>query len=132
MKINSKILHPELSYIITGICFQVQRDLGRFCRERQYADRFEELLKEKELRYRREIDLRKINENSIAGNICDFVVEEKIVIDCKAKKFITKEDYFQMLRYLKSSNLELGMIVNFRSTFLKPKRVLNNELNTHE
>jgi len=56
----------------------------------------------------------------------DFIIENKIIIDIKAKKFITKEDYYQMLRYLKGANLELGIIYNFRNTYLKPKRVLNS------
>ena len=39
--------------------------------------------------------------------------------------FITKEDYYQMKRYLVSCNKDLGIIVNFREYYLKPKRVLN-------
>ena len=38
-----QILFPKLSYRITGLCFKVQNKLGRFCREKQYAD-FLELL----------------------------------------------------------------------------------------
>ena len=40
------------------------------------------------------------------------------------KNFITKEDYYQMQRYLKAANLKLGLIVNFRTTYLHPKRIL--------
>jgi len=42
-----------------------------------------------------------------------------------AKRIITKEDYQQMQRYLKGAQLELGLIINFRDMYLKPKRVLN-------
>ena len=55
----------------------------------------------------------------------DFIIEGKIIVDIKAKKFITKEDYNQMQRYLNVSGLILGMIVNFRNTHLKPKRIIN-------
>ena len=61
------------------------------------------------------------------GNRVDFLVENAIVIDIKAKKFITKKDYFQMLRYLEAANLQLGIIINFRNTYLKPKRIINSK-----
>jgi len=121
-------LHKELSYKITGFCFKAQNDLGRFCSERQYCDRFEKLLRVEGIAYSREVEVQKFNECSPAGNRVDFLIDNKVVVDFKAKKFITKEDYIQMQRYLRGANLELGMIINFRNTYLKPKRVLNSAL----
>ncbi|OGE81436.1 MAG: hypothetical protein A3H72_01205 [Candidatus Doudnabacteria bacterium RIFCSPLOWO2_02_FULL_48_8] len=120
-----KIVEAKLSYKISGLCFRVAKELGRFCREKQYGDRFEELLKEEKWEYEREFEISKLNKNSPRGNKVDFFVERKIFVDFKAKTFITKEDYIQMQRYLKAANLELGLIVNFRGSFIKPKRVLN-------
>ena len=31
---SNKLLYPELSYRITGLCYQVHNKLGRFCREK--------------------------------------------------------------------------------------------------
>ena len=121
-----KILHKELSYRITGLLYMAQKELGRFCRERQYADYFENLLSQAKINYKREFEIKNFNSNSPGGNKVDFLIDDKIIIDLKAKNFIKKEDYFQMQRYLKAANLELGLIVNFRSSHLKPKRVLNN------
>ena len=121
----ARLLFPKLSYQLTGLCFQVHKELGRFCREKQYADRLEALLKDNGLKYVREFSIHKLRENSPLGNTIDFLIEEKIIIDLKAKKYLTKEDYYQMLRYLQSARLELGLIINFRSTYLKPKRILN-------
>ena len=42
--------------------------------------------------------------------------------------FITKEDYFQMQRYLHSAKMKLGLIVNFHSYYLYPKRILNSNV----
>lgn len=116
-----KILYPELSYKITGLCFKLQAELGRFCREIQYSNRLEKMLRLHKVNYRREYEI-------AAGNKVDFLVEDSIIIDIKAKRFILKEDYFQMQRYLQSSGKELGLIINFRSVYLKPKRVLNLKL----
>ncbi|MBI2607445.1 MAG: GxxExxY protein [Candidatus Doudnabacteria bacterium] len=123
-----KIIEKELSYEITGLCYKVHKDLGRFCREKQYADELEGLLKENKIEYQRELEIKQLRPNSPAGNKVDFMIKKRIIVDIKAKKFITKEDYMQMQRYLQSANLELGLIVNFRSTYLKPQRVLNHNL----
>ncbi|MBU3942631.1 GxxExxY protein [Patescibacteria group bacterium] len=61
-------------------------------------------------------------------NIADFVIEDKIVVELKAKDIILKEDYFQVQRYLTSSNKKLGLIFNFRQRYLRPKRILNNKI----
>jgi GxxExxY protein len=129
---NKNIYYPELSYEIAGLLFKVHNSIGRFKSERQYCDVFEELLKENKIIYSREIELKKLFDNIIEnGNIPDFIIEDKIIIDFKVKKFITKEDYYQMLRYLETVNFPLGLIVNFRSTYLKPKRVINSKYHSN-
>jgi len=58
--------------------------------------------------------------------VIDFIIEDKIIIEFKTKDYITKEDYYQVKRYLITLNLELGILVNFRQKRLAPKRVLNS------
>lgn len=122
----TEIIYKDLSYKIVGICFKVHRDLGRFCRENQYLDRLELLLKESGVNYKREYEIINLNSNSPKGNRVDLLIEKKVILEAKAKKFITKEDYYQVQRYLQGANLKLGLIVNFRQIYLKPKRVINN------
>jgi GxxExxY protein len=125
-RINEKILHPELSYKICGLCFKIQNELGRYRNEKQYADAFESLLKENKVNYKREFALPASFEGEKdRRNIPDFIVEDKIIVDFKAKNIPTKEDYFQMKRYLVSYDKELGLIVNFRQKYIYPKRILN-------
>jgi GxxExxY protein len=59
----------------------------------------------------------------------DFIIENKIIIEFKTKTIITKEDYFQMQRYLTTSKKKLGLITNFRQKYIKPKRIINPEIN---
>ncbi len=115
---NNKIIHPELSYKINGLCFNVHNQLGRFAREKQYSDLIEERLKEADILYVREYRIDK------TGNIVDFLIDEKIILEVKSKRFILKEDYYQLQRYLQASNKRLGMLVNFRNRYLKPWRVV--------
>ena len=125
---KSELIYHELSYQLSGIFFSVHNALGRFCRERQYAGALEEALKKAGIPFGREVDVLKLNKDGIPGNRADFVIAEKIIAELKAKPYLTKEDYYQMLRYLESAKLKLGMLVNFRNRYLKPKRVLNSQL----
>lgn len=123
---KNKIIQQELSYKVVGLLYIAHNKLGRYCRERPYGDVLENLFSENKIKYKREqpivIEQRK-------SNFIDFVIEDKLLLDIKCKPFITKDDYYQMKRYLELTNLELGMIVNFRQRYLKPKRILNSKLN---
>ena len=94
--------------------------------EKQYADALEVLLKENKIDYLREkaLPVSFLGEKE-RRNIPDFIIEDKVIIDLKAKFFISKEDYFQMQRYLESYRRELGLIINFRKKYIYPKRILN-------
>lgn len=121
------VLYPELSYKITGLLYAVHNELGPERSEMSYADALEQKFKETGVNYKRE----KAMVASFLGegarrNVPDFIIEGIIVIDLKAKRIVTKEDYFQMRRYLSASSLKLGLIVNFRQKYLSPKRVLHS------
>lgn len=122
-----EIIYPELSYQLTGLFFQVQKNLGRFCREKQYSDCLEELLEKSDLKYKREFELQNLNQESPKGNRADFLIEDRVVVEIKAKSYIKKIDYYQIQRYLRGVNFKLGLIVNFRNEHLKAKRVINKE-----
>jgi GxxExxY protein len=127
MKENSKIIYPELSYKLNGALYETHNQLGRFCREKQYCDFLENIFKSLHIPYQREkaIPINGIeNDNT---NKIDFEIDKLILVDAKAKKFITREDYNQMKRYLKASNRKLGIIVNFKERSIRPRRVINSE-----
>src|SRR3989344_8647381 len=120
------IVYKELSYQLNGLCFKIHRELGRFCRERQYADRLEKSLQEAGIIYKREYEIKNFRSDSPQGNRVDFFIEEKIILDTKAKPYLIKDDYMQMRRYLDCAGLRLGLLVNFRNSYLKPSRVFNS------
>ena len=123
---KENILFAELSFKITGLFFRVHNKLGRFRSEKTYGDALEKELQDAEISYVREVPIGpSFEEENPRRNIPEFLIEDTIVIDLKAKRIVTKEDYFQMKRYLAASKKRLGIIVNFRQNYLAPKRVAN-------
>jgi len=124
-----EIIYKDLCYRLNGLCYEVQNKLGSACSEKQYQGALEFKLKTSGLNYEREKDLLfEFKEGNIAGNKADFVIENQIVIDAKAKKYITRSDYKQMLRYLKAGHYKLGLIVNFWGNEVMIKRVINSDI----
>jgi GxxExxY protein len=118
MNTNNKLIFPELSYTLSGILFSVHNELGSYAREKQYADAIEKKLKEMHLKCKRELAIGDSN------NIVDFIIDDKIILELKAKRLILKDDYFQIQKYLQESKVQLGILVNFRSKFIKPIRIV--------
>ncbi len=68
----SKLLYPELSYELNGIAFHVQNKIGRFAREVQYCNLYEDRLIELQIPYVREYIVLG------TGNRVDFIVRQRL------------------------------------------------------
>lgn len=124
---KDKVLFRKLSYQLTGIFFNVHNQLGRFRNEKQYDDGIEQELKKQNIAFKREYILSSSFQGEESGrNKVDFLIENAVIIEIKAKRVLTKDDYYQMKRYLVATNKELGILINFRQKYLMPKRVLNS------
>ena len=123
------IIYQDLCFRLNGIFYEIQNNLGNACSEKQYQDALEFKLKSNDLKYEREKDLLfKLKEGNISGNRADFIIDNKVVIDLKAKKYITRDDFKQMIRYLRAGNYKLGLIVNLGGSKVEIKRVVNSDI----
>lgn len=113
-----ELIYQELTYAIRGVLFAVHNELGSYAREKQYADVAKRIFKEKGVPYKREV---KIGDSN---NIIDGIVANKVLLEFKAKRLLTKDDYYQVQRYLQETGLKLGILVNFRDKLIKPKRII--------
>ncbi|NCF75107.1 MAG: hypothetical protein GWO87_01290 [Xanthomonadaceae bacterium] len=48
---SDNLIYKDLFYKIVGIFFEIHNELGRYKNEKQYADRFEQKLKENSINY---------------------------------------------------------------------------------
>ena len=124
---NKKILiYPELSYKISGLLFDLYNELGYGYQEKYYQRAFELLLKEKQIKFKREICVPiKFKERIIGRYFIDFVIEEKIAVEFKVSNEFRNQYMQQILSYLKSHSLKLGMVVMFTSKKIDIKRFVN-------
>lgn len=125
----SNIIYSDLCYKLYGIFYKVHNELGRYCVEKQYSDALEKYFIFYKIPYLREKNINfKFSLGDIGRNRVDFLVFDKILIDVKTKQVYTQQDYCQSMRYLQASKLKLLLLVNFRSKYIKPKRILNSQV----
>ncbi len=112
------MIYKELSYKLNGILFATQNELGPYAREKQIGDVIERLLKENKVPYLRECPI------GNSGNTLDFLIDNKIVLELKSVRVLSRNDYEQVQRYLQATQMKLGVLVNFRNQYLKPIRIV--------
>jgi GxxExxY protein len=128
---KDKLIYPELSYILTGILFEVHNKLGTKYQEKHYQRAIEIKLKELKIPYQKELGVDINFENEKIGKLfIDFLIDNKIVLEIKKTPMITKDHIKQVLRYLNALNLKLGIIANFQHKRLEYVRVLNSHVRT--
>lgn len=59
--------------------------------------------------------------------IADFICFDKIVVEIKAASFLHKDTEAQTINYLKSTNYQLGLLINFGQSSLTWKRFINTK-----
>ena len=123
-----KIVQKELSYKIVGILFSVHNQLGNRYQEKYYQRAVEQALIENHIVYQKElaVDLT-YNGKKIGKYFLDFLIERAIILEIKVVPNLRPKDFKQLLAYLVSNNIELGILANFRSEKLMYKRVLNSK-----
>lgn len=126
---NPNIVHKELSYKIVGILFEVHTKLGGIYQEKYYQRAVETCLKKQNIKYEREliVDLF-LDTDKIGKYFLDFLIDGKVVLETKAVPRLLPIHFRQVSAYLKSKNLDLGIIANFRGEKLVFKRVLNGAM----
>ncbi len=121
------ILYKELSYKIIGCCFDAYNEIGFGHKEKYYQKAVEEVLGEKSLNFSRQLYVPiKFKKKVVGKYYFDLLVEDKIVVELKAGDHFFRKNIEQILSYLKSKGLRLGILVNFTSSGVKYKRIINS------
>lgn len=123
---RDKVIHKELSYKIVGVAFDVYNSLGPGHHEKYYHRGFALGLQEGGLSFKREVLVPlRFKDKSVGRYYLDFLVEDKIIVELKRGDYFSKKNIDQVNAYLKSTGLQLAILINFTSTGVKFMRLLN-------
>lgn len=124
----NELMYPEsdLTKRIIGLSFDLFNEIGAGYSEKVYQNGLAQKLQEADINFKREnycrIDL---NGKRIGHFWVDFVVEDKIVVELKARNELFKRDISQTLNYLKINKLKVGLILLFADKQVKIKRLIS-------
>jgi GxxExxY protein len=120
----------DLSRKIIGCAIQVHSELGPGFLESVYRRAMEFELREAGVSFEREKFLPVHYKSTIldVSYRCDFIVEDSIILECKAVKDLTPIVKAQLLNYLKISGRRLGLVLNFNVMKMTDgiMRIVNN------
>jgi GxxExxY protein len=72
-------------------------------------------------------------ENDLVGEYCaDLIVENKVIVELKAIKDILDIHETQLVNYLKATNIEVGLLINFGPKIQIRRKVFSNNINLVE
>ena len=57
----------------------------------------------------------------------DFLVEDKVIVELKAKETLCEDDPKQLINYLKASYLEVGLLLNFGKKPEVKRKIFTND-----
>jgi GxxExxY protein len=132
--INKNVLEAELCYKIRGAIYNVANKYGRGLKEIIYqkalAEEFEKLKINFEQQKR--INIYSLNSGKILGvYIPDFLIENKVILEIKATSFTIRQNIEQQRSYLRTSQYEIGYLVNFNTDELEIRRsIFTNDRKT--
>lgn len=123
---TKEVVYPELSYKIVGCAYEVYNSLGKGFPEKYYQEALAVELRSKGILFKEQVYYPLEFKNVLIGkNYLDFLVEQKIIVEIKRGDHFSKNHFDQLVRYIKTSNLKLGLLINFSNEGVQVKRILN-------
>lgn len=109
---------------IIGLAIKVHKALGSAYEEKIYQRALYLELQRSGLKFEREKEI-SINYGQIriGKKKLDFIIDNKIIVELKKVDKIDNVHVAQVVSYLKTLNLEIGLILNFGQSKLEIKRV---------
>jgi GxxExxY protein len=128
--IDSRYKFSKLTGLIIGASFEIHNELGPGLPEKIYQRCLELELNSKGLSLDREFTVDVYFKGMTVGKRrLDFVIENRVVVELKARHFLHKTDFIQLKNYLKLSKKEIGLLINFGESSLNYRRCILTQNN---
>ena len=122
------LIQGDLTSQVLEVFFHVYNVLGYGFLEKVYENALLLSLKKKGLSPARQVQLSVVFEGEPVGvYFADIIVNEKVIVEIKASETIHTSNEAQLLNYLKATNIEVGLLLNFgKKPQFKRKFFTNN------
>jgi len=116
----------ELSARVIGCCFKLHTAIGPGHTERTYHNGLIAVFEKEKLGFETEKQYKLFYQDKMIGNFkADLVIENKLILEIKSlERGIPEAHYHQIVSYLRSAKISLGLLVNFGATRCQIKRIV--------
>jgi GxxExxY protein len=116
------------TYSIIGAAMEVHKELGCGFLEAVYQEALAEEFKKQGILFRREVDFPVYYKDKqlVVAYRADFLCFNEIVVEIKALQNLSGIERAQLINYLKASEIERGLLVNFGASSLQYERFILN------
>ncbi|MBK7215466.1 MAG: GxxExxY protein [Bacteroidales bacterium] len=110
----TSFLHQELSNTIIKCFYSVYNKLGSGFLEKVYLNALFIELGRKGLTVEKQKQIKVYYDNLLVGEyFADLLVNDTIILELKAAEGIVEEHELQLINYLKATEKEIGLLLNF-------------------
>ena len=126
-----ELLHKNITDIILKSYYKVFNNLGYGFLEKVYENALFYELKKQGLVCEKQKTIKVYyDEIQVGEYYADIIVNECIIIELKAAESLAEEHEFQLINYLKATDIEVGLLLNFgKNPQFKRKIFTNNKKN---
>jgi len=108
------MLHEDITDKIIKSFYNVYNTLGYGFLEKVYENSMSIELKEMGLKCEKQKPNTVLYKSETVGEyFADLIIEEKVIIELKAAEAIREEHKAQLFNYLKATDIEVGILLNF-------------------
>ena len=116
--------HSQLTKQIIGLAIKIHKQIGPGFREKYYQRAMYLELQKTNLKFEREKKISIPYGKVMLGyHVVDFVMENKVIVELKSIKELTKVEIGQLTTYLRLTSCKVGLLLNFGQPTLEIKRV---------
>jgi GxxExxY protein len=111
---DGSLKYRELTETIIGVFYEVYNELGFGFLESVYEDAMVIALEEKGLKVERQVPIPVWFRGRSLGKFeVDLIVERAVIIELKAVSQLIEAHIAQLMHYLRATEIEVGLVMNF-------------------
>lgn len=119
--------HEQLTEKIINAAYNVHQTLGKGFLEKVYENALAIELQDIGLKAIQQNPINISYKNYIIGEyFADILIENKVIVELKATKEISKVHEIQLVNYLAATAIEVGLILNFGEKFEVRRKIFTN------